>query len=107
LPLLPERIPTDKVAAYEGKPIVVGIRPEDLHIDAGYMNQPTAGVLNANVDLAELMGSEIYVYAKCGETNLIAKVPPHTVVETGKDIQIAVDCNKIHLFDKESGQKIS
>jgi len=106
LPILPGRLSHDKVAPYEGKSVVLGVRPEDLHLEPVYMDQPTTGVITAKVELAELMGSEIYVYAKYGARNIIAKVPPHTKVETGEEMQIAVNCNKIHLFDKETEKTI-
>jgi len=106
LPLLPSRLSYDKLASYEGKAVTVGVRPENLHMEPVYMDQPTTGVITASVDLAELMGSEIYVYAKYGGNSIIAKVPPHTKVETGEQMQIAVDCNKIHLFDKETQEVI-
>jgi len=102
LPLLPDRLSYDKVVPYEGKDVVVGVRPENLHLDPAYLNLPTTGVLDAGVDLAELMGSEIYVYARSGETSFIAKVPPQLGVESGAKIKVAVDCNKTHLFDKET-----
>ena len=107
LPLLPARLSYDKIAPYQGKSVVVGVRPENLHLDSAYLEQPTTGILKASVELAELMGSEIYVYAKGEGANLIAKVPPHSKVGTGDQIQIAVDCNKIHLFDKETQRVIS
>ena len=102
LPLLPDRFASETLSAHAGKTVVVGIRPEDLHLEPTYMDQPTAGVIAADVELAELMGSEIYIYAKYGESNIIAKVPPHTKVEAGQQMQMAVDCNKLHLFDKET-----
>ena len=102
LPLLPERFSEEKITSYVGKSVVVGVRPENLHLEQAYMEQPNTGVITAKVELAELMGSEIYVYAKFGERNIIAKVPPHTRVESGEEMQIAVDCSKIHLFDKET-----
>jgi len=102
MPLLPSRFSPEKIASYEGKAVVVGIRPENLHLEPVYMDQPTSGVITVNVELAELMGSEIYVYAKHEKDNIIAKVPPHTKVEAGEAMQIAVDCNKLHLFDKET-----
>ena len=107
LPILPGRLPHDRVAPYEGQPVIVGIRPEDLHLEPVYMKQPTTGVITIKVELAELMGSEIYVYAKYGERNIIAKVPPHTKVEAGEQMQIAVDCNKLHLFDRETEHVIA
>jgi len=107
LPLLESRLSYDKVALYDGKDVVVGIRPENLHLEGEYMTAPTAGVLTVDVELAELMGSEIYVYAKQGENNLIAKVPPHTKVKVGETMEIAVDCNNIHLFDRDTEQVIT
>lgn len=106
LPLLPERLSYDKIAPYIGKTVVVGVRPEDLHLEPVYMNRPDTGIINAHVELAELMGSEIYVYAKYGASNIIAKVPPQTKVEAGAQIQMAVACNKLHLFDKETQMAI-
>ncbi|MCL2842481.1 MAG: sn-glycerol-3-phosphate ABC transporter ATP-binding protein UgpC [Oscillospiraceae bacterium] len=106
LPLLPSRFSDEKIVPYDGKPVVVGIRPENLHLEPVYMDQPTTGVITARVELAELMGSEIYVYAKYGEKNIIAKVPPQATAETGAEIQIAINCNKLHLFDKETGKVI-
>jgi len=106
LPLLPDRLNYEKVAAYEDKTVVVGVRPENLHLEEEYMGQPSTGMLEANVELAELMGSEIYVYAQSQGHNLIAKVPPHTQVKAGDTIRIAVNCKKIHLFDKGTGRII-
>jgi len=106
-PLLPERMGYEKIAPYAGKAVVVGVRPENLHLEEAYMNQPTTGTLEADVELAELMGSEIYVYAVSRGKSLIAKVPPHTQVKAGDKIRIAVDCNKIHLFDKDTGRVIT
>ena len=110
LPILPERISADVVMPYVDKEVVVGVRPEDLHLEAVYMNQPTTSVIDTRVDIAEIMGSEIYVYAACpgvrDGNNLIAKVPASNRVKRGEEIKIAIDCNKIHLFDKDSEQVI-
>ena len=102
LPIPPDRLNKDKLAPYTGKAVVLGIRPENLHMEQAFMGQAVCGALDAKVDLAEPMGSEIYVYATCQDNSLIAKVPPHTQVKAGDDIRIAVNCAKIHLFDKNS-----
>lgn len=107
LPILPDRLPAEKIAEYEGKEVIIGIRPEDIHLEAAYMNQPDCGILNAKVDIAEMMGSEILLYATYGESTLIAKVSVNNKLKPGDDIKLAVDCNKIHLFDKETQQVMS
>ena len=107
LPLLPQRLSYEKIAPYEDKPVTLGVRPENLHLESTYMDDPaTAGVITVKVDVAELMGSEIYVYAKLGQSNITAKVPPYTKAEPDTPMRIAVDCKKIHLFDKETQMAI-
>ncbi len=107
LPLLPDRISAATVAEYEGQELLVGIRPEDLHIEPIYMEQPTTGVIHADVDIAELMGSEIYLYINCGETKLIATVPARSHIKGGDVVQLALDCTKLHIFNPETEQRIS
>ena len=103
LSLPSDRFPADKISFYEGKTVVVGVRPEDLYPDNSiHTDYAAADALDATVDLAEKMGSETYVYAKRGETNIIVKVPPHTKAEAGDTLRIKMDCNRIHLFDKET-----
>ena len=106
LPIPEERIAGSKVAPYRDKQVVVGVRPEDLHLEPTRLEQAATGTLEASVELAERMGSEIYVYSKRDGNNLIAKVPPYTQVEDGDQIKISVNCSKIYLFDKESQRVI-
>ncbi len=96
----------EKLAHYIGREVVLGVRPENLHDQAVYMDLPTTSVLHARVDLAELMGSEIYLYADCQGAKLVARVPPRSRTKDGDLIDLAVDCTKIHLFDKETEETI-
>ena len=48
----------------------------------------------------------IFLYLTSGETKLVAKVPPRSGAKDGDRIKIAIDCTKIHLFDKETQQVI-
>ena len=107
LPVRPDRIAREKIAPYEGNPVVFGIRPENLHLDADYMQRPGAGAISADVELVEPMGSEVYVYCVCDGKRMIAKVPPHSVVKAGERINIAADCSRVHLFDKATQRVIA
>lgn len=94
---------------YVGKTVALGIRPENLHDDPASTSDArpdTMSVIDASVDLAELMGSEIYLYVTSGDTKLIARVPPRSKAKDGDSIQLAIDCTKIHLFDKETEKVI-
>jgi len=107
LPILPERLPDEKIAPYEGKKVILGIRPEDLRLETADTNRPDEGILDARVDIAEMMGSEILLYSAFEDSILIAKIPVNNKLKSGEDVKLAADCNKIHLFDKETGQAIS
>lgn len=107
----PIKIPENKtpmtvLEGYMGKEVFLGIRPENLHNEEVYMDLPTTSLIEANIDLAELLGSETYLYVTSGSSKLIAKVPPCNGDKDVEIIKLAIDCTKIHLFDKETEETI-
>lgn len=96
----------ETLEAYVGKDVALGVRPENLHDEEVYMDMPTTSVLDVDVDLAELMGSEIYLYVTVNGCKMVAKVPPRSSAKDGDSIKIAIDATKIHLFDKETEKTI-
>jgi len=94
------------MAEHVNKEVVAGIRPENLHIGSVTAEQTMMSSLSVNVELAELLGSEIYLYCTSDGVNIIAKVPPHNAPKAGEITKLYVDCTKLHLFDKESGVAI-
>ncbi len=98
-------IPDNAAGPYRaqvGKSIIMGVRPEDLH-DPHYIPPGiTASVIEAEVELTELMGAEIYVYYKAGDKSFMARVDPRTQAKIGNKVQVAVDTNKLQIFNKET-----
>ncbi len=47
---------------YYGKEVIAGIRPELIHDEPIYLSSMPDNVIEANVDVTELMGAEIYLY---------------------------------------------
>ena len=90
------------LADYIGKEVVLGIRPEGLHDDALNLETYKESVLDAYVDVTELMGAEIYLYLKIGETNLISRVSSRSKSRAGDTVKIAFDTSRIHIFDKDT-----
>ncbi len=95
------RIPSNKaeLAPYVGKEVVVGIRPEDIHAEGTF--DSVAG-FNTHIDMAEMMGSEIYLYFTMDGKKLISRVPSRVNAHSDEDIRLVIDVNKVHVFDKES-----
>ena len=98
------KIAKDELADYVGKTVVVGIRPEDLSFDKEVLQD--GNTINANVDLDEMMGSETLLYLAYGDDKLIAKVPSPCPAHTGDDIEMIVNLERLHVFDKETEQAI-
>ncbi|MDE1992139.1 MAG: sn-glycerol-3-phosphate ABC transporter ATP-binding protein UgpC [Rhizobiaceae bacterium] len=83
----------------QGRELVVGIRPEALHLSAG-------GVIEATCEVAELTGPELIVTARAGSQRLTASLPPRTIVQTGDMLKLDFENDTLHIFDRASGQRI-
>ena len=86
----------------EGKTLKVGIRPEDIKDDEEFLDKHPNSHLSAEVEVSELMGAEIYLYLTYQGQNLMARVAPTSKSRRGDKITVALDTNKIHLFDPET-----
>ncbi len=101
--LLPnDRFKSDVLTSYAGKEVTLGIRAEDLHREDIYLDMPNANIIEATVDIAEMMGSEIFLHMHCGSQSLVAKTPTRFITNDGEVIKLAIDASKIHMFDKET-----
>ena len=89
---------------YIGKEVYMGIRPENIHDEDVFVQTASSAVINCNVEVTELMGSETYLYLSTGgkEESVIARVNPRTTSRAGQQIQVAFDVNHLHFFDKET-----
>lgn len=104
---LPDGKVNDGLKAKVGKEVIMGIRPEDLHDDEMSLSTYGSSTIECEVEVCELMGHESYLYlAMCGEP-LIARVNSRTSAKVGDTVKIAMNPNKIHIFDKETEQTIS
>jgi len=103
-------LPTAKAEAakaYAGKEVVMGIRPENIKDEEVILANATTGVVDAVVEVSEMMGAETYLYLTCAGQNLVARVSPRTHTKPGDQIRVAFDPLKIHLFDKETEKTIT
>lgn len=91
---------------YVDKDIILGIRPEDLHDEPVFIDSTPDTKITATIDVAELMGSESYLYSKLGEQDFIARVDSRTDIQGGENIDLALDMHKSLFFDSESELRI-
>jgi multiple sugar transport system ATP-binding protein len=87
---------------HNGKKVVFGIRPEDIH-DGDF--QPPGIVpakVEANVDVVEQMGNEMVVYLEERGTNFISRMDPRTHARVGNRMGLVINMENMHLFDVDS-----
>lgn len=88
--------------SYDGKDVTLGIRPDHLCYDCG----DDFPVVKAKVEVAEMIGSETYIYIDVDGLKLTSKVPSSSDVKMDTEIDLKIDVERIHLFDKDSEQSI-
>ena len=89
-----------------GKEIVLGIRPECIHDEEMFISSAKTGVIDTTVEVTEMMGAETYLYLNCVGIQLIARVSPRNNVRPQDKIKVAIDPNRIHIFDKETEKSV-
>ena len=101
------KLPADKnkndcLAEYVDKEVIMGIRPENVHNEEDLIAANPDGIVEANVEVTELMGAETYLYMNCEGQSINARVAPTNTAKPGDKIQIAIEPQKIHIFDKDT-----
>jgi multiple sugar transport system ATP-binding protein len=118
--------------AYEGKPIVLGIRPEDFEDAALASGVPADRRLKGKVELTEALGSEIMAHFTVDappaltddvkelaedlgddravhepgtkqHTTMVGRFDARSKVKEGETVEVAVDTRGLHFFDPDSG----
>ncbi|NCD33079.1 MAG: sn-glycerol-3-phosphate ABC transporter ATP-binding protein UgpC [Spartobacteria bacterium] len=95
----------EAMKSYTDKPVVLGVRPSDVH--PAYENDKSNhAAVDARVDVIEMMGDESYVYMTTGRHNFIAKVAGDETATVDKVFHACFDMKKVHFFDKETSLRI-
>ena len=92
---------------YEGKTVVMGIRPEDVYDDEAVIAANPGTTIQSTVRVYELLGAEVYLYFDYAGANFTARVKPTTTARTGDTVKFALEPTKIHVFDKETEMAIT
>ncbi len=114
-----------KLRDYNGKKVVLGIRPEDFEDAALAAGGGEGKSLTAPVTLLEALGSEIMVHFRLdastvdsgdpdaveeagGEnaSNAVGRFNPRSTVRMGQTAQIAVAVENAHFFDPDTRTSI-
>jgi multiple sugar transport system ATP-binding protein len=120
-----------RLRAYAGRPVVLGIRPEDLEDAELASDVPEDRRLHGKVELREALGSEIMVHftadarpaltedvrelaadvgddrtrqaEDASETTMVGRFGARSRVQVDETAEVAVDTRALHFFEPESG----
>jgi multiple sugar transport system ATP-binding protein len=123
------------LAAYDGKPVIVGVRPEDIS-DADLTPGPPGSEIEVEAELVEAMGSDVLVHvtidtpqiltddarelaadsgtdldlmegnARNRRSPVVARLNPRTAAREGRHVRLTVDTTRLHAFDPTTGAAI-
>jgi len=86
-----------------GRPIVFGLRPEDLGGAAGAGTE----AVKLKLELVEQMGAETHLHLRSAAHTLIARVPSTGTYAPGTELPVRLQLAQAHLFDGATEQRIN
>ncbi|MBQ6541231.1 MAG: ABC transporter ATP-binding protein [Lachnospiraceae bacterium] len=90
-----ERVPYDDPEFFEGKPVILGVRPEDFKED-GDPDQP---YIEAKALKVVPMGANLHIEAECNGKTFMTVRDNHTPIEPGDTLRLPVNRWCVHIFD--------
>mgnify|MGYP002713138122 CR=1 FL=1 len=94
----------DRCRPHLGDQVVFGIRPDDIHNNDYRPSDIEPALVEAEVDVIELMGHEKVVYLKNNGTTYLARMDPRSDVHIGLTTGAVFNLANMHLFDKQTGE---
>lgn len=97
---VPESL-TERYGSHVDKSVIFGIRPEDIHDPNFAPPGISQAAIEAKVDVTELMGNEVILYLMSGGEEFVARVDPRTSVSVNDRVEVVLNMENMHLFEKD------
>lgn len=98
-------VPEERKQMYEGvvgKEIVFGMRPEHIHAPDFAPPSILSSPLKGTIEVVELLGHELNLFLSTGKNSIVATVDTRLIVSPGNEIDLVMDMNNMHIFDKDT-----
>ncbi len=89
-----------------GESVTFGVRPEDIHDPDFAPPDISQQLVEAEIDVIELMGDEVVVYLKKGDKEFLGRFDPRTDAKVGKTMTAAFNMDRMHIFDRGTEEAI-
>ncbi|MBI4432164.1 MAG: sn-glycerol-3-phosphate ABC transporter ATP-binding protein UgpC [Candidatus Omnitrophica bacterium] len=96
-----------KVAPYENREIIFGIRSEDIYDKLFASEASPDNTVRATCEVIEPMGAEVYLYLRAGDNSFIARVSGNVRPGVNQDLDLVIDMGQAHFFDPETEKAIN
>lgn len=96
----------DEMTAYNGKKVIMGIRPEDMHAEGIVAQTYPSARFTFHIDVAELLGHEYILHGTYNGETMSAKIASRLEAKGHEDLDLTMDLSKIHFFDPETENRI-
>jgi len=95
------------LAPSAGRPIILGVRAEDLHLDRALCGDPAPGRLRGRAFAVEPLGAETLLAIETdGGIDCTARLPRDIRVTPGETVDLFFAARSAYLFDAETGRAI-
>ena len=94
------------LSAYDGQSVTMGIRPENIHERGNRPDADPAHTVTATVEVVEMMGSEVYLYASTGFSSFTARVQASCRKQIGDTVEVVLDLAHAHFFAGPEGKAL-
>lgn len=96
----------EAIMTFGERELVTGIRPEDIQLANEAEENHNAFQFTTTIDMAELMGSETLLYFTLDNQTFISKLNSMEDFEVGQRVNLSIDLEKIHFFNKQTGLRL-
>jgi len=97
---------TSSLAAHDGAELVVGLRPEDLHLVGAGSPAGQEPRLDAVLELVEPVGNETFLTVRAGGIELVLRTAPQALPQVGDPVSLRFPPERLHLFDGSTGRRL-
>jgi multiple sugar transport system ATP-binding protein len=95
------------VRAYAGRPVIFGVRPEDMAQQQQAASKTEANTISTRVEVVETLGAETFVHLTCGSHAMVARVTvPDRPLAVGQELKVDLKMANTHIFDKDTSRTI-
>ncbi|MEE3258060.1 MAG: sn-glycerol-3-phosphate ABC transporter ATP-binding protein UgpC [Candidatus Latescibacterota bacterium] len=96
----------DQLRDHFDREVTLGIRPEDIHDPETIGRNIETVEIEANVEVVEPMGNEVFLNLTTGTTTFVARIDQLNIPQVDQTVQLSIEVAKAHFFDLDSEESL-